>query len=102
MTLAVIQAATFLAFCAAYISRDYPSKSRGGEARRRATTSFFFLALGGIVSQLAVIFSGSDGERTLASDAVALGSLVLFLIVASFSIFVWPQRNKADDTSSGE
>ena len=94
MTFDIVQTVTFLLFSAAYIVRDYPWKNFGGLAQKRVSLALLGLSLVGFLSMLSILVTGEMGPKNLVIQYIALGSIIVFLVVATLSLLVWGPRKK--------
>lgn len=94
MTFDIVQTVTFLLFSAAYIVRDYPWKNFGGRTQYRTWLALVGLALVGFISQIAILVTDDQGPKNPVTQSIALGSIFVFLVIATFSFLVWGPRKK--------
>lgn len=102
MTYDIFQTATFLLISAAYIVRDYPWKNFAGPAQRRVSLALLGLSLVGCLSMLSMLVTGDVGPNNSVTQNMALGSIIVFLVVATLSLFMWgPRKNNAVKGKNG-
>lgn len=99
MTFDIVQTVTFLLFSAAYIVRDYPWKNFGGLTQGRVSLALLGLSLVGFLSMLSILVTGDMGPENPITPYVALGSIIVFLAVATLSLLVWGPRKKNAEVS---
>ena len=94
MTFDIVQTVTFLLYSAADIVRDYPWKNFGGLTQRRVSLALFGLSLVGFLSMLSILVTGDMGPKSFVVQYIALGSIIVFLAVATLSLLVWGPRKE--------
>lgn len=94
MTFDIVQTVTFLLFSAAYIVRDYPWKNFGGRTQYRTWLALLALSVVGFISQIAILVTDDMGPKNPVTQYIVLGSIFVYLVIATLSLLVWGPRKK--------